>query len=278
MPGAARLAGALLEDVDWASVSPSGRAAVFSRQGSLRLLITGGTGQDVEGVPIDGVADSPALAAWTNDSSSVVLYSPTARSVQRVRLGTQPVVAELPMQLTGVDGIITNLCVSGDSELIVFVAAGAGVYRINSSQSISLLAPVADASALAIDGAGKTAWVADRSKAEVLQISNLAGTPELETLVTDPEKLANISALTPSSNGRSLYLADRTTRRLYVFDRSSSALSDGLELDVPATAISPLGRPSIFWLGQREKTGDPLYVLEDRAEPAVFFVPAGEGR
>lgn len=278
MPGAARLADALVEDVDWASVSPNGRNALLARQGILRLLTLGGAEQDVEGMAIDGALDSPSLAAWTNDSSSVVLYSSTARSVQRVRLTGQPIVAEPPMQLTDVEGTITSLCVGGDSDLIVFAAAGVGIYRMSSSQDISLLAPVTDASALAVDGAGKTAWVADRSKAEVLQIGNLTGAPELMTVVADPEKLADLSALTPSSNGKSLYLADRATRRLYVFDRSSSALSDGLELDVPATAISPMGSPSIFLLGQRGKIGEPLYVLDDSAEPAVFFVPAGEGR
>lgn len=278
MPGASRLADALVEDVDWASVSPNGRNALFAQQGVVRLLTVGATEQNAGGALIEGVVDSPVLAAWTNDSSSVVLYSQTARSVQRVRLGTQPAVAEPPIELTDVEGTVTHLRVAGDPAVIVFAVAGAGVYRINPAQGISLLSSVPDIAALAIDGAGKTLWIADRANAQVLQMTNVADAPEVETVVADPEKLSDLSALALSANGQSLYLADRATRKLYVFDRPSSALSDGLELDTPATAISPLGRPSVFWLGQREKAGEPLYVLDDSAGPAVFFVPAGEGR
>jgi hypothetical protein len=278
MPGAARLGDALVEAVDWASVSPDGRTALFTCQGVMRLLTLGGAEPNVEGVPVDGAVGSPTLAAWTKDASSVVLYSPAARSVQRVRLGAQLAVAEPPIELAGVEGTVTHLQAGGDSEVIVLAVAGIGVYRIGSSQGASLLASVADTAALAIDGAGKTLWVADRSNAQVLQISNLTDGPEVTKLVADPEKLSDLSALALSSNSQSLYLADRATRKLYVLDRSSNALSDGVELDMPATAITPLGRPSVFWLGQREKAGEPLYVLDDSAGPAVFFVPAGEGR
>jgi len=83
--------------------------------------------------------------------------------------------------------------------------------------------------------------------------------------------------LGPSADKQRLYLASRAGQLLYQFDRSAALLSEGIELDAPATLMLPLGRPSLRLLGQREKLGQPLYLLEERPGPGLFFVPAGEG-
>jgi hypothetical protein len=90
--------------------------------------------------------------------------------------------------------------------------------------------------------------------------------------------LADLSAMALSSDRKRLYLADRATRRLYVIDRSSASIDEGVALNEPATMLMPLGRPSILLLGQRTRLDEPLYVLDENAGPSVFFVPAMEDR
>src|SRR5687768_16217534 len=68
MPGAALLGQAILSDVDWASVAPSGRVAIVMRQGEVRLFSA--TADPAEAI-IQGAVISPLYSAWAADSSTV---------------------------------------------------------------------------------------------------------------------------------------------------------------------------------------------------------------
>ena len=121
---------------------------------------------------------------------------------------------------------------------------------------------------------GQTLWIADQANSQLLQISEPAFHTEPQVIGADVDRLADLSAIALSSDRKHLYLANRTTRRLYLLDRSSAILSEGVDLHATATTFIPLGRPSVLLLGQRTKMGESLYVLDENAGPAVFFVPA----
>lgn len=280
MPGAARLSPSVISEVDWASVAPNGRMALVTRQGETRLVSRDNIGQDPAGTLVEATVAEPQLSAWAADSSSVALYSSSSRSLQWVRISAQTATAEAPIPLTGVDGTVTALAADATSNLALVAVAGAGVYRVSTTDGTTLVLASGDIAAIALEPGGATLWAADRTNAQVLQVLNPGSSePSASPLLTDPEKLADVSALGLSSDRKQLYLASRTTQLLYGFDRSSSQLSGGIALDAPVTALLPLGRPSLLLLGARDKAGAALYVLDERSGPGIFFVPApaGEG-
>ena len=277
MPGAAHLSPALLTDVDWASVAPNGRTALVIRHGEARLVSSANVAQDPPGGAVEALYEPPQWSAWAQDSSAVVLYSANTRAVQWVRFNTQPPTLDPPIALDGVEGEVTALATDAASKVAVVAVAGAGVYRVT-SEGVVLVLPIADASAIAMSPGGETLWVADRSNGQVLEVADPGSNPESRVLLSDSERFADLSALALSSDNKRLYLASRSTRVLYWLDRSSSLLSEGIELDAPATLFSPLGRPSLLLLlGDRANLGDPFYLLDEQSGPGLFFVPAGEG-
>ncbi len=277
MPGAARLGAPLLSEVDWASVAPDGRTAVVVVNGEARLVSSKDITQESPGAPIMGLLSAPRFSSWAEDSSSLVLYSAENRSLQWVRLNAQSVEADPAMPLTGFDGEVTAMAADKASAVTVLSVAGSGVYLVGSSGAATLLLPSAEVSAIALEPGGQTLWVADRTNAQLVQLTELGFTPTAQVLISDPEKLADISALGLSFDKRRLYLASRSTQLLYEFDRSAALLSEGIALDAPAELLLPLGRPSLRLLGQRGKLGAPLYLLDEKSGPGLFFVPAGEG-
>lgn len=278
LPGAARLGGALSQDIDWATVSPDGRVALFQKHGEVRLLQLNVDSPDTDGVPVSGVIDSPNLSTWSRDSSAVGLYSSATNQLQWIRLTGQEVIPDPPLALAGVDGKVIGLCGHHASNSFFAAVAGNGVYRVNGLTGTSMLLELPGVSALAVQTNGQTLWVADRAGARVIEIANPAGDPEARELIHDDGKLTDISAIAVSADTNSLYLADRATSRLYTFERSRTILPEGIEIDMPATSFTALGRPSLLLLGQRKMVGDPLYVLELGANPGIFFIPAGAGQ
>jgi hypothetical protein len=279
MPGAARLSPPALLDVSWATVAPSGRLALIMRQGEARLVSRDDLNQDPAGVAVESVVSEPQLSAWSSDSSTLVLYSPSARSIQWLRLAPQAASAEPPIPLTGVDGEVTALVADSSSRLAAVAVAGAGVYRVSATDGTTQLLAATDISALALEpGAANTLWAADRANAQVLQVLNPGSSqPEVSTLLADPDKLADVSALGLSADRKLLYLASRATRLLYQFDRATALLADGIALDAPVTQLLPLGRTTLLLLGGRDSAEAPLYILDERSGPSIFFVPAAEG-
>jgi hypothetical protein len=275
LPGAARLGEVLLQDIDWATVSPDGRVTLFRKDGEVRLLHLNGDGLDPHGVSVSGVIDSPSLSTWSRNSSAVGLYSSSANELQWIRFTGQGVISDPPLPLAGVDGKVIGLCGDRDSGFFFAAVAGKGVYQVSESNGTTMLLELPGVSAMALQTNGQTLWVADRAGARVIEIGNPGGDPEPRELIQDSEKLTDISAIAASADASVLYLADRATRRLHILERSLLNLSDGIELDVPATSFAILSRPSLLLLGQRNAIGDPLYVLELGANPAIYFVPAG---
>jgi len=277
IPGAARLSPPLLSELDWASVAPDGRTAVVLSLGQARLVSSRDLGQNPSGSIISGILDSPQFSVWAEDSSSLVIYSAASRALQQVRLSGASLAADPAIPLTGFDGDVTAIAADTSSGVVAVSVAPAGVYLAGSSGSMTPLLLDVDASAIALEPGGKTLWVADRTAGRLLAVTNLGVSPDSQVLVSDPERLVEISTLGLSADRKRLYLASRSAQLLYQFDLAAALLLDGLALDAPASLLLPLGRPSLRLLGPRDKLGDPLYLMDENLGPALFFVPAGEG-
>jgi hypothetical protein len=258
LPGAARLHSPVLTEVDWASVAPDGKTAIIQQRDGIRLLAFTTLQEPVE-VSLHGAApiNTPLLSAWAADSSAVVLFSAGSCALQWIHIDRQDATADPIVPITGIEGTVTALAAHRPSGLIVLAVAQQGIYRITpATPAPFFLLPTTDPSAITLAPDGGTLWVADRTQAQLLQLSlNADNQPAAVTLSADPDKLADVSALALSSDQKSLYITTRLSKLLHRLDRSTTQLTEGLALDAPATMLLPFGRPSVFLLAPRKGLG-----------------------
>jgi len=278
-PGAARLGPVVVPDLDWASVAPDGRSALAGSQGAVLLFTFKNGAAEPASTDVPGVVDSPVYFSWTGESRAVVVYSTAARSVQWIRIDGLGPIADVPVPLTGVEGEVTAIAGDIASNLVVVAVAQAGIYQVSASTGTRQIAAVPDGSAIALADGGRTLWITDRANAQLVQVSAPGAGAVPQVMVSDPQRLNDITAIAQPVGGARLYLASRANQRLYLFDLASAALIEGPELDLPVSQFAFLGRPSLMLLlSQRDKQDQPLYVLDETSGANVYFIPAGEVR
>jgi hypothetical protein len=275
-PGAARLGPPLLEEVEWASVSPAGKATLVVVQAQARLLTSLDLAEGAPGWALDGLTEDPKLACWAADSSSVVVYSSSGRSLQRIVLTSGSPEVQPPVVIDGLDEELTALASDRTGDALAGVTAEGVVLLLARDGASSRILPGVEATAIALDPEGTMVWVADRALGRILRRPIAGWDSGEETILTDPEQLADVTVLSLSADGRRLLLADRSTRLLHQLDIAQRSLDEGLPLDAPATALYPLGDPALKLLSPRGKQGEPLYLLDESRNPRVFFVPVSD--
>lgn len=274
VPGAARLDTPVVSGVEWASVSPNGRLALAVREGSTLLYSYDPAFSELTETAVSGAVEPPSLAAWSLDSASAVVYSAESRSLQWVRVHSFGAYADPAIPLPAFDGAVSALAVSGAFAKAALAVENDGAYLIASSGTVQPVLPAMDLAAIALDPSGRTLWAAGRKTGELLQVTLDVDEPTTQVLFSNSEDIADITAIGLSANKRSLYLVDRASSRLLVFDLAFSGISREIALDAPVSALAPLGRSTMLLAGPRNNPDDPVYILDEAAEPSIFFVPA----
>ena len=273
-PGGARLGPALLEEVEWAAVSPAGKTALVVVQAQARLVTSLDLAQGLPGLALDGFAEDPKLACWADDSSTVVVYSSADRSLQRIVLSPGNPEVQPPVAIDGLDAELTMLASDRTGKSLAAVTAEGVVLLLARDGTATRLLPEVEATAIALNSEGTMLWAADRALGRILRRPIDGSDSGEETILADPEKLADVTVLSRSADGKRLILADRSTLLLHQLDVDQKSLDEGLLLDAPATVLFPLGEHALKLLSPRGKQGEPLYLLDERRNPSVFFVPA----
>ncbi len=254
VPGAAYLGDAVAGDLDNGSVSPDHRLAVTMSAGAASLLnmadsSTVSLGEGCEGA-VAWAADSAAVALGCRDG--VQLYRLSKGRAERAEL----------TGFRGANALAVDL--SGH----VFAAGSDGIYRLD-AESGRLLASI-DASSLALFGS--TLYAVDRSGGQVVALDNLTGSGALRVVAGTGQGLEDPSAVGISADGARLFVVERESKRLKVFNPATSELLSTLELDFPAGRVDSLGN-SLFLLNSRKEASDIVQVLDAR-QLAVYFIPA----
>lgn len=276
-PGGARLGPTLLDGVEWAAVSPSGKAALVVVEAQARLVTSLDLDEGSPGQALDGLAADPKLACWSSDSSSVVVYSSVGRSMQRIVLTSGNPEVQQSVAIDGQDTELTALASDRTGETLAAVTAEGAVLLLARDGTATRLLPEVEATAIALNPEGKMLWVADRALQRILRLPIAEPDSTEETILTDSEKLADVTMLSLSADGQRLTLADRSTLRLHQLDIDQRSLDEGVLMDAPATTLYPLGNSALKLLSPRSKQGEPMYLLDERRSPSVFFVPASNG-
>jgi hypothetical protein len=272
LPGAALLGKPLVSDLAWASTSPGGTTAIALRNGETKesVILRGETISPIEGAAI---SEPPQFAAWTADGRTVSLLWTESRTMQVIRIDTDGrarAESTVPIANLPETGAITSAAALPNR---LFVAvAGAGVFRIgpDDGASATLLYEGADCRLLAVAPSAERLWTVDGSKQAAVEIP--VGGGDATPIFSDAELLFDISALQISTDRKWLYLANATKRKLYRLNLEAHTMADAIDLDIPATVIQPLLRPSLFLLGTRASNEEPLYIW-DESSGNIYFVP-----
>lgn len=269
-PGGAYLGQALMSGIDLGSVSPNGRTALVLIAGETQL-VRGMERLRADAEILSGAIEGWTRIAWAGDSSAAVLYSPTRRSLQVVRGLKDTAAGEPEIDLSGIDGQVSALVTDQTARRIAIgiTGASAGWYLVEGSTVQFLFAMEEPASGVFADGGSTLHAVGVRG--QLAEMRNLSEGRELISEVK--EGLEDPAGVGISADGKLLYIAERSRSLLRIQERAGGALVSEIAVDEPPTGLELLGS-GIFLLRGRARAGEPLYLFEGGAEPAVYFVPA----
>ncbi len=250
----AYLGGGLIEDADAALVSPDGKLAVAVRGGKLSL-VRAFDSEAAEELPLGDAPEGKLLFAWSGHDLAVV----AAGQAMIWRDLDSDTSLDATWDLSAVAGAISAALLDGER---LAVASKGGLY-VARAEGAGLVKEMKDPVALA--GAGRDFYVADRGSSEIWQIADYS-TPILFAELASPVGLQ-------VSKGR-LLAASAESRSVAVFDLASHARLGGFDLEFEPTRLEALGARTLAVLNE-PSPGEPLWVLDSGDAPSVYFVPAG---
>jgi hypothetical protein len=271
IPGAAYLGAAVASQLDSASVSPDGSAALAVQAG--RLLLYTGLGTQAPAVaPVAGAIAGIDHFAWAAAGGAAAVFSSMAGQAQILTgLGQSPA-AGAPIDLSAIPGQVASLAFDGQRILIgVASADSGGIYLAAAQSPVQRIAPAVSPSAIVL--AGADLYFADNQSQQIWQVKTYATSPAAVLFAND-SGIASPCGMQVSADGRRLYVANADNRKLAVYDIASRSLLQSLDLDFTPARLDRFGESSVYLLNDTGK--GPLYVLSDAGAqpPAVFFVPA----
>jgi hypothetical protein len=180
----------------------------------------------------------------------------------------------LPIDLSSVPGTITALAIDGKGANVLIAAASdrGAVYLASADKPIRAIGDFGSPSALALSRNDQDVVVADTATNQITIVRNFAGTPEAEWIAGERDGVSRPVGLAVTPDGRSLYIANASTRTLDVWSLEAQAIDKSLPLDAEPTRLSSFASSSMFVLN--DVGNHPLLLLEAGMIPAVYFVPA----
>jgi hypothetical protein len=267
IPGSSYLGGAILENIDFASIAPNGRSA---------LIWSGGEASFVERLDENaarraiGASDTPDQIAWSPDSRAAVLYRATDSRLERWRNLADALVIDKP------DGLQVQGRIS-------FAAIGASGSRVAWGSDTGLFLWMEGTDAQPLPDAGLSTGAIFSADGKILFAAapdrivaiHSEGVAYAEPLIASSAVVLDAAGLAIDSANKQLYVADRATCSVLVFDTATGNVTDRIPLDIAPSTMIPLFRPQTFLLNARNGAADPVWVLETKTRKAAFFVGLG---
>jgi hypothetical protein len=266
VPGAALLGGVVVGNLDWAGIAPNEKCGLAVQSGQLVFLP--GVASGAASTPIFSISACCQLSAWSADSKTAALYAPSSRQFLLVtNLDTAPQVRalEVPPRI----GEVRFLLVDADS--IFFGAEAAGIYEVPNNGAPQLLARLEYPRAATFLGTSGNLAILEGGSRKILELRRSAGSASLAPFLDLPDDAREPVGI--AASGNQIFVADRSTQSVLVFDMSSHQPGSRLAAHSPPAEIAPLAHGSLFLLGGGG--AKPLSLLDASGAGAVYFVPAG---
>lgn len=270
--GAAQLGDAVIEGVEWATVAPSGKVALYKKGDGLLAF----SAQTASAVIAVAQAEAPDDVLWAGDSQSAVLLWPNSKILQRVAIDGAGVVSAEPRKEFGLDGQISAIT-TGTSDTLVAAIAGRGVYLVDLQKlSSRLLLPLNDCLAIVSSGDNSAVFAIDGVHGVLYRIG--LGDEQPTVVSADSERLMGVTRMANASNGRGVLLANSETRKIYQWRAGDQLLTDVAALEAPVTVLRPIGRNSLFLLGHRTTSAESVQFYDDLRGDTIFVPFQGGGQ
>ena len=272
--GAASLGSVLLSGFDFGAVAPRQNYAIAYKGGQC-LLVSGLDSAQPSSAMISDSCTLPESVAWSGDGTVAILYSRTGNWFQLVTgLPTQPIV-NTPISVTPLGGSLSAVASDRTGARIFIGVTGnsAGVYQVQSDQSVVPVLSLAQPLALAVSDTRQVLYALEGAGNQIFEMS----LTDLSFQSWALTGLLNPVAIIPARDAMRqpvLYVAGGTDRLLVAYDETSRVPSVYVALDFSPLVIEAFGIHS-FVLRSRATNTDPLWTFEDTSEPpSVYFIPA----
>lgn len=256
--GAAYLGGIVLPEVDFASVAPGGKAAVFTHEGKIWVISWAG-GEERRNVLSELPQEpQPIAAVWSSDGSAVVVTHASLHLLLNMEtLEAQEIVIEANQEVVAVASAGRSLLLADRAEQpnrLYFLKPGNAPHFAGDFQGP---APVFISPAAAL-------WVSAGGELVQYEIENAA------TITLAALDGVTVSALASDSSGRSVFVAGAQLIR--VFNMEQRSFVREIAAEAPIDRLLPL-TDSAFLTSVRSDNDGTVWIF-DRKQLAMIFVPA----
>jgi hypothetical protein len=208
----------------------------------------------------------------------IMVLSPSVRTaaiagaegtLQRITIGTDSAPrVEAPI-VTDTASAVTALAIDDTGNILY--ASGDGIYAVPAGSSASaLVTRVQSVSALVTKAQGF--FYADNTANEVVAARWESGAVALTVIAQERDGVQGPVGLDVSADGKRLYVANKDSATLLVWNLEFGARETELELASPPTRCQRLGADGVLALN--EGASVPLLLLDPGTTPRVVFVPA----
>jgi hypothetical protein len=192
--------------------------------------------------------------------------------LQRVRLSPTAAVADSPLGFSVLDSLLA-MAIDPSGQRIAVGVAGSGLYLFDVGHSPALVAAMAQPAALAFDNTGSRLYAIDVETRRIFEFASGSGPVEFAPLGDAASPDWNAVGLAVSGDGRYLVLADVGASAIRVFDIASRRVVNIISLGAVPTRMQAVSPAPAFLLNS-PGDDDPLFLLDARQLPFVYFVPA----
>lgn len=293
VPGAAYLGAASQPAWDSVSVAPNGRWALGLTGLSLNWIPD--LSQPASFTPILEASGPILRIAWSSDSATAAIWSPTTGQLQRITaLNSTPTVHN-PINLSAVSGLLSGWSLSPDGHYLALSSSVPGASSVYLSDQDSAPVPiglVADPGAVAFSADGASLFVFGAAAQQIVQLdlpsgavagsfdaSPFGATGEVAVSGTGTRRLprgrrpdpSEVRDLAASADGARLYAIGGP--RLCSYDLSTSQLMSCQTLGVSPGSFQPMPGGNLL-LNYQRLANQPFWLLDGKAGQ-IYFVPSG---
>ena len=273
--GSSSLGPVLQSPFDFGSVAPRRDYAVATRDGVI-FLVTGFSSGSPSATPLPQVLSQPDGAAWSDDGTTLVLYSSAGGWIQSVKgLPGEPRVGSL-LSLASLGGALSAVGVSPRGEHVVIGLSGdaTGVFELD-GQSFVPLMDMQDPISFAFSADAGTLFALDPSVPQVGALSFIDRSVRILPIsdLTDPIAIAIAPGIGSPQSSATLFAAGRRDSKLSQIDLSTSETISTSALSFEPQGIQALGHGT-FLFGTRREASDPLWSFVAAPTPSIYFRPA----
>ena len=218
-----------------------------------------------------GFSDMPDQIGWSPDSRAAVLYRAAESRLERWRNLADTPAIDSPDGLQ-VQGRISFVTIAASGSKVAWGSETGLVLWTEGTDAQSFRdAGLPTGAIFSSDGNLLFAAAPDR----ILAIHSVEGGAYADPFVASSGVALDAAGLAIDSAGKQLYVADRATCSVLVYDTATGNVADRIPLDIAPSTMMPLLRPQTFLLNGRNGAADAVWVVETKTRKSAYFVGLG---